>query len=173
MKIRYTNISKITAFIFVVMVTSCGANNDVNIIVKRKLITDIKKYAYTNYDVQCDDFVDKFERKKEINGSYISHQIWNWFDENGIEANVYSKGDSNKSRLKIQCLYNVDWGMPSITRHFRIELKYVTKVNIKFIDLEKDKTIGEVEYVRHWKAENPKDYIKMMLEKLANSYDKK
>ena len=50
--------------------------------------------------------------------------------------------------LKVECLFRRSIGCPYVGRHFNIEVKHTSFVNLKFIDVKTNQIIGEVECTR-------------------------
>lgn len=150
----------IMAFIFWGVMGTASADT----IVIKEIKDPIDKNQVVHVVVQNDDYEGSELRKIGSEETFIEVEIYRALNLFGFNK---SENEAN-SDLKVECHFSHGWGMPRLTRHFGIKMKFISRVNIKIIDVSKGGIIGEVEYIRSWSKANPNpnDFIFDMLNKL-------
>jgi hypothetical protein len=147
------------------MIFSCSDNSNSNIVVYKEFRPGLVHYEAAVVEVECNDFSNRKERQFEKNAGFIRTEINNALLAHGIKP-YEVKGIPT---LKIECFYKYGWGIPSTGRHFRINFRYITSVDIKFIEPQTNEVIGGVEYIRPTLKRNPEGFIRLMLDALLGS----
>ncbi len=151
-------------FLLVLFVsTSCNAHSGIT--VKKKLETDLEQYRNAYVDVQNDKYKTLEKRRQGEEVTFVSLNLSKALREIGINPNSNEK----TAKLKVECHFRHGWGVPRLIRHFKLKTKYITVVNIKFVDAGSRRIIGEIEYNRPRLNKNPKNFIKIMFEKLIKT----
>jgi hypothetical protein len=157
-----STVKKIFLFLFIMNISTVAY---ADIVVKKRLEKAIDNKQVVYIFVQNDGYKDSGWKKKGSEEAFVEMEISDALKEYGLNTT------SNKevATIRVECHFRHGWGMPRLIRHFRIKVKYITTVSIKFLDVSKKTIIGDVEYKRPWAKTNPNGFIKLMLAELLKS----
>lgn len=106
------------ALIVFCLVSCANMNKSLNVIKNHNL--NPLKYQSVYIDVENDKYRETMDRKRGPETTFVSSEIRQFFKDIGI--NPYSR--ENESDLKIKCVFRHGWGIPILTVHFVLKLKY-------------------------------------------------
>ena len=147
-----------------IMLYSCESNAD--IFVKKAVEKSMDSYNTATVYVKHDNYKSSNGFRSGSEEIIVARQISDALEEFGINTTY----DENGAHLKVECHLLHGWGIPRFMRHFKISAKYITFINIKFIDLSSNKVIGEVEYNKPFFQINQGGIISTLIMKLIQSY---
>jgi len=128
--------------------------------------TAIKRYDTATIYARNDNYNSSNNFRIGSDEIFIEAEISNVLQENGIRVSY----DGNETSLKVECHFFHGWGLPRLRRHFKVAAKYISFINIKFIDSLRDEVIGEIEYKKPLFQTSQKDMIKNIINELIKSY---
>lgn len=156
------------AFLIVCLIIG-GCSSHPNVTIKKKLSVLLNKYQNAYIDVQNDAYNTKLEKQVGEDVMPIVHDISSVLEDIAINPEY----NERKADLKVECHFLHGLGVPRLIRHFKIKASYITKVNLKLIDLSSGTVIGEVEYRRPFARTNqqtcPEGFIKKMFDELLKT----
>lgn len=151
------------------IVLAMGCSSHPNVIVKKKLAVSLSKYKDAYLDVENDAYNTKLERQLGNDSMVVNLEISSVLRE----ININPRGNEKRSDLKVECHFLHGLGIPRLIRHFSLKATYITKVNIKLIDVASGTIIGEVYYKRPFTKTNkqacPEGFIKKMFDELLKT----
>jgi hypothetical protein len=122
---------------------SCSSRSSSDIIVKQKIEKNIMdRYDTVIIYVKNDNYKSSDNFRVGSSEISVKAELTKVLKKIGI-SKVY---DIEETSLKVECHFSHGWGLPRFMRHFKISVKYITPINIKFIDLSSNEVIGEVVY---------------------------
>ena len=133
--------------------------------IKKNIKNPIENYKEAIVTVKNDNYASSNGFRIGSNEIILESQISKVLKKFGIDT----ISDENESSLRVECHFHQGWGIPHFMRHFKISAKYITFINIKFIDFSSNEVIGEVEYKKPFFVINQKDIINTIMTKLIKS----
>jgi hypothetical protein len=77
-----------------------------------------------------------------------------------------SYGKPEAVDLRVECLFRRTIGCPSLGRHFSVEIRHISFVNVKVIESQSNEIIGEVECTRSWFGKLPPNFVRLIIDRL-------
>jgi len=112
---------------------------------------------------------------KSLNRSWFGDSIYedfvmDWARKNGIETirGTFASRSPIEPEKEITVTTDIETGLPYLGRHFNVLNWHYSRIVIKLIDLNDNKVIGEVEYIRPFMRMDPHDIFEMILNQLLN-----
>jgi hypothetical protein len=158
-------LQKIAVLAILTIIASCNDTGKIGFVIKRPLDRKIENIGSSEINVQCGDYTDRFERLHEKNAGFVLLEI-------SAAVGAYEASAHNRptpSKIRVECVYNNGWGFPSFGRHFNIRFRYISKVNLKFVEVESNEVLGEAEYTRSNLGRNPVGFIRKLVYALLAS----
>jgi hypothetical protein len=159
-KIHIVWVIAFAMFALVLSLPFCRSERMPNITVIQPLKTDLSAYSIATVDIQCADSIKRTPFILAYNYGGIASELMLTLHRYGIKTH----GSEKTTILNVKCIYRNSWGIPSLGRHFNIHFRYLSFVNIQFIDQSKNTVLGEVEYSRPFCSRNGPGFAKDMLE---------
>lgn len=142
---------------------SCSSRSGSDIIVKQK----VKKNTMEKYETAI-IFVnnDNYKSSNDFTSGTTKIMLEAAFTDALRKIGIKEIYDEKKTSFKVECHFSIGWGLPRFRRHFKVSAKYITFINIKFIDLSSNAVIGEVEYKKPFFQSDRKDIINILINEL-------
>lgn len=161
-------IFNIISVIICLCILSGCCSKGIDIRVKKDMTVNLNKYHLATIVVQDYKYGnDEKKSNQDVRSSssriYIDIELFKLLREKGLEVTY---GDKDPVDLKVECYFQRRIGCIDIGRHFNIECRHTSLVNLKFIDVKTKKIIGEVECERPSYKRMPPTYIKLMFDEL-------
>ncbi|MFZ5570713.1 MAG: hypothetical protein ACOZF0_09930 [Thermodesulfobacteriota bacterium] len=154
--------------VILILLMSCSSRSGSEIIAKQK----IKKNTMEKYDTAI-IYIKNINNRSSgdlligANETMVEAALTEALEGIGIKKIYHEKETS----LKVECHFSIGWGLPSFRRHFKVSAKYITLINIKFIDLLSKAVIGEVEYKKPFFQSDQKNIIDDLINELIVDSD--